>query len=194
VKQRQLGSEKKPRATTRPASTAESATSPRRKTPKGDSNAVRELARTLFQVTEAFRVMIGQVFADQGARFQQHLILSLIEDNDGTLPLTELVRRMDTSKSTASFHLQRMEAAGLITREVLAEDRRAFTIRATRAGNALRTRLNQALERFMVSFAGQLAPDEIEVVSRGLATLLLRVDLLHETARQAGVKQLRSRK
>ena len=97
-------------------------------------------------------------------------VLRALWEHDG-LTQTQLAQRLHVTPATMTKMLQRMEKAGFLTRRPDEHDRRVSRVRLTRAGRAIRARVQavwQAMEQ--ETFAG-LTPAERRALRRSLLTL-----------------------
>jgi DNA-binding MarR family transcriptional regulator len=74
----------------------------------------------------------------------------------------DLVRVFGIKQSTFTSMLDRLEAAGLVTREVNPEDRRSFLVHLTDEGVRLTDRLNGVLLELEAEIRSHLRPEEVE--------------------------------
>lgn len=74
----------------------------------------------------------------------------------------DLVRVFGIKQSTFTSMLDRLEAAGLVRREVNLDDRRSFLIHLTDAGVELTDRLNQVLHDLEAEIRSRLRPEDVE--------------------------------
>ena len=77
-------------------------------------------------------------------------------------PVGELVRVFGTKQSTLTSMLDRLEAAGLLHRELNPDDRRSFLLRLTPKGRTLATRLNRQLETLEQAISARVSPQAVE--------------------------------
>lgn len=76
----------------------------------------------------------------------------------------EVIDRMITRVPDATRLLDRMEAAGLITRERGADDRRFVTARITDHGLQLLAALDESVNALDTAYLGGLSPDELSTL------------------------------
>lgn len=74
----------------------------------------------------------------------------------------DLVRVFGIKQSTFTSMLDRLEAAGLVRREVNLDDRRSFLIHLTDAGVESTDRLNQVLHDLEAEIRSRLRPEDVE--------------------------------
>ena len=120
-----------------------------------------ELWRALVDVYQpVLREVVGELERDAGIDSGTYSVLAYLDRADGALRLSELqtLMRVRYSQPGVSRLVQRMEADGLVTRVPDADDRRATTVRMTRAGRArsaaARAVYDRALERHLGAFVG----------------------------------------
>jgi MarR family transcriptional regulator, organic hydroperoxide resistance regulator len=78
------------------------------------------------------------------------------------VPVGELVRVFGVKQSTFTSLLDRLERAGLISREANPEDRRSFLIHLNRKGRELTGRLNRLLERLEAEIRGRVRAADVK--------------------------------
>lgn len=89
--------------------------------------------------------------------------------NTSGMTCGELGERTLITKGTLTGVLDRLEAKGMVVREVSSEDRRSFQVRLTRTGQACFEFVFPAHLEYMDQFLGQLSGDERVGIERGLA-------------------------
>ena len=77
-------------------------------------------------------------------------------------PIGELVRVFGIKQSTFTSILDRLEAAGLVRRELNPDDRRSFLIHVTERGRELAERATRELEEFEAELRGRVSPRDVE--------------------------------
>jgi DNA-binding MarR family transcriptional regulator len=98
-----------------------------------------------------------------------HVLFELLEEDD--LRLSELSDRARVAQSTVTEITAKMEAAGLLRRRPDSHDGRAFRVRLTRRGRALRPRLKELDRRLDQVYAAELSAREIAALMRLLERL-----------------------
>jgi len=86
-------------------------------------------------------------------------------------PVGELSRVFGLGKSTLTGLLDRLAAAGLVTRTVNAEDRRSFLVAITPAGRQKAVRLRRILESLERGIAGRVTDAELGGFQRVMAAI-----------------------
>jgi DNA-binding MarR family transcriptional regulator len=76
-------------------------------------------------------------------------------------PVGELVRVFGLKQSTLTSMLDRLEAAGLLRREVNGSDRRSLLVHITDAGRALSAELNDMLQALEADIRAHTTVDEV---------------------------------
>jgi len=97
-------------------------------------------------------------------------VLWELEKADGRLRMHNLARRVVLSRSNLTRLADRLEDAGLITREDCAEDGRGYDLVLTRAGRAMRKKMwpvyEAGIERV---FSRHVTADEARAIGEALA-------------------------
>ncbi len=102
----------------------------------GGPDRIDRIVETAIYLQAESRRLARESCARHGITATQLNVLKLLEVV-GTLSLSELSRRMAATNSTVTGIIDRMVAAGLVTREQSAEDRRVWIIAMTDPGRAL---------------------------------------------------------
>ena len=106
----------------------------------------------------------------------RYLYLFRLYNADGSKQ-QELADVIGADKAAATRALARLEKAGLVRREPDKEDRRATRVYLTRKADALRPRLEAALEQSAQSFTSVLNNKEREQLKKLLAKIALPLQL-----------------
>jgi DNA-binding MarR family transcriptional regulator len=110
-------------------------------------------------------------------RFEWRLIAALVED--GSMSPSALVRRIGVDAARASLGVRSLVAKGLLTRRVLADDRRSAVISATPRASALYAKLFPQLAAINRRLVEALDDDEVRVLDRCLTKLAARALEIH---------------
>ncbi len=94
----------------------------------------------------------------------------------GELHMAELVRRLGTSLSTVSGHVERLVEQGLVARRDDPADRRQVVVTATPAALELAERFDQINSRQLRLLMDRLTPEERGDVARAFAHLGRAID------------------
>jgi MarR family transcriptional regulator for hemolysin len=124
------------------------------------------LARTAKVVSRAF----DDALVEAGGSLPTWLILVSLQRGEHAAQ-RELAEAVGIEGPTLSHHLNRMEAAGLVTRTRDPSNRRVHRVELTEAGREAFRRLLTAVTAFDRRLRRGLAPDEVE----GLVDLLARL-------------------
>lgn len=109
----------------------------------------------------------------------QRVVLRLVTLAPRGLGPGEIARRMRHHAATISTLLNRLEEAGYVERRQSGEDRRRWTVVATRRGRALGARTQGTIEEIVGQVIGRLDPEDVR---RCLAVL----DALEEALTPGG--------
>ncbi len=128
------------------------------------------LDHLLAQVSRLHHHRAHELFGQLGLYRGQPPVLFALWERDGQTP-GELARVARVTPATMTRMVQRMEKAGFVTRKPDAVDQRVSRVHVTRAGRAVRRKLENAWATMEVdSFVGFNASDRAT-----LKSLLLRV-------------------
>jgi len=105
--------------------------------------AIDRIVETAIYLQAEGRRLAREKCAKHGITATQLSVLKLL-DEIGDLSLSELSRRMAAKNSTVTGIIDRMVAAGLVTREQSAEDRRVWKIKLTELGQELSSKIEVA--------------------------------------------------
>lgn len=124
----------------------------------------------LAQVSRLHHTRAHTLFESLGLYRGQPPVLHALWDQDG-LTHSELAERLHVTPATMTRMIQRMEKAGFVTRRPDEQDQRVSRVHLTKAGRAIRAKL-QAVWQTMESetFAGLTPAEQVE-----LRQLLLKI-------------------
>jgi DNA-binding MarR family transcriptional regulator len=120
---------------------------------------ILRLARNLRRDTERF-----------GVTAHQATLLAQVWSRPG-LSLRELAESEGISPPSLSGHVDRLEAAGLLTRVRSTDDRRRVGLALTPEGRALLKRVRARRTTWLADRLGRLSEDDRELVERALPAL-----------------------
>ncbi|MFF7729309.1 MarR family winged helix-turn-helix transcriptional regulator [Streptomyces sp. NPDC008001] len=106
--------------------------------PGGDGQISHAIAR----VARVHRITAGNLLRRLGLYAGQELLMMRLWDA-GPQRQSELIRLLGLDPSTVTRMVQRLEQAGLVTRQPCSEDRRVVIVATTEAGEALRKEVAQ---------------------------------------------------
>jgi DNA-binding MarR family transcriptional regulator len=97
------------------------------------------------------------------------LLLNIAESPDQRLIIGELGRRLSLTSGGVTRFVDRIEAAGLVTRQPSATDRRALYVAFTDRGRRILTRGVEVNRRiYEQAFAARLSPEELKTLTVAL--------------------------
>ncbi len=126
-----------------------------------------EFTRLWARLERAIEELGGMVPASQ-------LRALLIIDDSGALPPSRLAAALGISQSDASRLCDRMAAAGLLRRELVAGTRREITLAATAAGQRLAGWIRGRRRAVLARELGSMSADGRQALARGLGELAVR--------------------
>jgi DNA-binding MarR family transcriptional regulator len=135
----------------------------------------RIVEAAIYLQTESRRLAKEQC-SRHGITATQLNVLKLLE-TVGDLSLSELSKQMAATNSTVTGIIDRMVAAGLVTREQSSEDRRVWKISLTADGRGIARKIDVAPWEVLQRALLKLPPDELDQL---IATLAKVVDHVHE--------------
>ena len=144
------------------------------------------LAGTLLREVARLHVHVQreQVACCQGTTSTQCLILTEVGRN-GPMTLAELGRRLSLDKGWLSRAVEALVQAGLLTKELGADDRRTIRIAFSPAGETRYQQLNETLNAQAEQVMSRIPVTEREPVTHALT--LLHQALQAEAAETAGI-------
>jgi MarR family transcriptional regulator for hemolysin len=124
---------------------------------------VEPLGRKLVFTAKALRVAFEETLTAAGASLGTWVVLSALSD-EGVLSQTKLAEHIHVDGATITHHVDRMEALGLVRRQLDPTDRRVRRLELTPAGEELHRRLLSAakeLEAFALAGLGERQQAEL---------------------------------
>lgn len=147
-----------------------------------DAEAVRArreqmLLRLLFRATHAMNAEMARRIRARGyAEFQPTFTALLAHvDTEGTT-ISELARRIGTTRQAVSQLAQSVEAAGLIERLPHPDDGRSIIVRHTDAGRKILLDALDVMAGIEDDYRHQIGADDVAELKRVLARLLEEID------------------
>ena len=95
----------------------------------------RPLLDILFELVRALRIFQQEAEFCGGVTFAQFVILDLVDQAGGSLPLAELHGRLEVDKSTTTRLVKPLVSKGLVGRRRSRSDSRAVKLSLTPAGS-----------------------------------------------------------
>jgi MarR family transcriptional regulator for hemolysin len=137
-----------------------------------------QIARTAKVLSRAF----DDALAEAGGSLPIWLVLVSVKAQRPGMQ-RELAEAVGIEGPTLTHHLNRMEAAGLLTRRRDPDNRRVHRVELTEAGEAMFHRLRQSVATFDRRLRTGLDDDQITVISELLGRLRANVDPLSSATR-----------
>jgi len=128
---------------------------------------VADLLALFTQAAKLLREAADEAMSRHGVRVGQHIVLSVLWQQDGLTP-GEIARRLQVATPTIVNTATRMEQAGLVTRKPDPDDARLVRLHLTPRGRAARA----ALERHATA---TLTPAEREHLSTALTKIIAQL-------------------
>ncbi|WP_432000680.1 MarR family winged helix-turn-helix transcriptional regulator [Streptomyces sioyaensis] len=128
------------------------------------------MSAALFSAARAHRITAANLLRDTGLYAGQELLMMRLWQ-EGEQRQADLIKTLGLDPSTVTKMLKRLEQSGFVTRAPSATDRRAVTVRPTRAGQALRERVEQAWRELEEATTAGLTREERAVAMRLLGRI-----------------------
>jgi MarR family transcriptional regulator, organic hydroperoxide resistance regulator len=126
-----------------------------------------DLLSLFTQAAKLLREAADEAMTRHGVRVGQHIVLSVLWDQDGLTP-GEIARRLGLATPTVTRAATRMEAAGLLRREPHPGDRRLVRLLLTERGRSLRDVIDAETDKVAERALATFTPAEREMVIRAL--------------------------
>ncbi|WP_432145187.1 MarR family winged helix-turn-helix transcriptional regulator [Streptomyces sp. bgisy084] len=123
------------------------------------------MSTALFSAARVHRIAAGNLLRDTGLYPGQELLMMRLW-REGEQRQADLIKTLGLDPSTVTKMLKRLEQSGFVTRAQSATDRRAVVVRPTRAGQALRERVEQAWRELEKATTAGLTREERDIVMR----------------------------
>jgi MarR family transcriptional regulator for hemolysin len=117
-------------------------------------------------IQEAF----AAVLAEAGGSLATWVVLSALSDV-GIVSQAVLASHVHLEGATITHHVDRLEAAGLVQRQLDASDRRVRKLELTAAGEDLHTRMLAAAKAFEIRLTAGLSERDLATLHRTLGRL-----------------------
>ncbi|MCZ0985733.1 MarR family winged helix-turn-helix transcriptional regulator [Streptomyces diastatochromogenes] len=129
------------------------------------------LGEALFRAARVHRIVAGNLLRETGLYPGQELLMMQLWEH-GEQRQADLIKTLGLDPSTVTKMLQRLEQSGFVTRKPSDRDRRAVVVSATRAGQALRDRVQQVWRDLETITTDGFTDEECDRAMR----LLARID------------------
>jgi MarR family transcriptional regulator for hemolysin len=131
---------------------------------------VEPLGRQLVFTAKAMREAFEETLAAAGGTLGTWVVLSALSDV-GCMSQAALATHVHLEGATITHHIDRLEAAGLVRRQLDPSDRRVRRLELTSAGAELHTRLLTAVIELQQHVLGGLGPRERAALRKALETI-----------------------
>lgn len=147
------------------------------------SDQALEIVRSVRQIVQGIYINSKQLFRDAGLTMPQLLCLKAIQGaSHDEVTAAEVSRTVQLRPATVTGILDRLERAGLVTRERRSRDRRKVCLNLTDAGRERLERLPQTLQD---RFVGRLMELDSQERQELLAALRRVVDMIDASSLDA---------
>jgi MarR family transcriptional regulator, transcriptional regulator for hemolysin len=140
---------------------------------------VEPLGRQLVFTAKAMREAFEDTLAAAGGSLGTWVVLSALSDV-GIMSQAALANHVHLEGATITHHIDRLEAAGLVRRQLDPGDRRIRRLELTEAGEELHARLLGAVIELQRRVLGGLRPQELAALGRALETIQANLAALAE--------------
>jgi DNA-binding MarR family transcriptional regulator len=127
------------------------------------------LIPAIHRATHAIALYLEQSREHSVSQAEAHILAHLAAD--GAATVAEIHRTFGHKRSTLTSILDRLDARGLVTREVSPDDRRSFVVKLTRPGKTLAAKVYSHLEELELQVLGQFRKTERDAFDRIIAAL-----------------------
>ena len=145
-------------------------------TPATDSRLVAEaVLADLGRAVGSLRCAGSQRLVRLGISMTHFHVLTLLRHHDA-MPMGHLAEILDTSMSSATGIIDRMEERGLVERVRVADDRRVVMVRPTRTGLDLVDEVELVKSEVLASALARLTPQGLDRMAAAAADLQAALD------------------
>ena len=173
--------------------TPTAATTPATPTPLGEGGRpapIAPLSYAIFLLARAHRAYAAELLRQHGLHPGQELLLMQLLERDHQTQ-ADLLDTAGLDHSTLSKSLQRMQVAGLLTRQPSAQDRRAMVVSLTAKGHRMREPLTQMWNTLEETTLRGVEPGRADALVRSLDGVR---QAIVNRARQDGTPDLQRRR
>jgi len=135
---------------------------------------MERLGRQLYLTFRTMRDRLDEDMRAVGGSMSQRIVLKTVGDHP-ELSQRELADRVLLTGSTLTHHLDRMEAAGYLSRSRDTADRRVVRVSLTESGKHRRVELDRVVEASEQRLLSIVAPNEAKTLNRSLSRLQERL-------------------
>jgi len=140
-----------------------------------------DLLALFTQAAKLLREAADEAMSQHGVRVGQHIVLSVLWDEDGLTP-GEIARRLGAATPTVVNTATRMVEAGLVTREPDPADARLVRLYLTAAGRAVREPVRAARGAMERHATATLTAAERENLRTALTKIIAQLRALQGSA------------
>jgi DNA-binding MarR family transcriptional regulator len=115
---------------------------------------------------ELFQHRTGQLLRERGLTQPQYNVLRILRGENGPLPSLEVAARMITVVPAITRLIDKLETAGLVTRERSREDRRVWYVKMTKKGLRVLASLDEPMQAMYRDMCGHLTKTECNQLVR----------------------------
>ncbi|MEU0009520.1 MarR family winged helix-turn-helix transcriptional regulator [Streptomyces sp. NPDC006314] len=128
------------------------------------------MSEALFRAARVHRIMAGNLLRETGLYPGQELLMMQLWQR-GEQRQADLIKTLGLDPSTVTKMLQRLEQSGFVSRSHSPHDRRAVVVTPTRAGRALRDKVQQAWQDLEAITSTGFTEEEYQQTMRNLARI-----------------------
>ena len=126
----------------------------------------QEAVLNLFRTSDRLQIQFSRLFRRYGLTPSQYNILRILRGEGQPLPCLEIAERTITVVPGITGLVDRLEEAGLVTRERSTKDRRVIHVAITDKAMAILGELDQPLMNLHRQLLSHMRPEEIEQLTR----------------------------
>ncbi len=132
----------------------------------GDAAPGMAAVTSLMRAQQIVAARVEAVLKPYGVTFARYEVLMLLSfSRRGTLPMKLIGSRLQVHPTSVTNAVDRLEAAGLVTRTTHPDDRRAYVVGLTEAGRAIAAEATAALNEQVFGAPGMAADDVRDLVA-----------------------------
>jgi MarR family transcriptional regulator, organic hydroperoxide resistance regulator len=135
---------------------------------------VADLLALFTQAAKLLREATDEAMSPHGVRVGQHIVLSVLWQEDGLTP-GEIARRLQVATPTIVNTATRMEQAGLVARRPDPEDARLVRLHLTPSGRDARRPVRAARAALERHATATLTPDERDHLRQALTKIIAQL-------------------
>jgi DNA-binding MarR family transcriptional regulator len=143
---------------------------------------VNELLTLFTTASKLLREEADQRMSAHGVRVGQNIVLEALWVQDGLTP-GQIANRIGLTTPTVVNTAQRMELAGLVTREPDADDARLIRIRLTNSGRAVQQKIETVRDSLATQATASLTSPEQRHLRSALRKIIAQLELTQQPIR-----------